>query len=244
MPSISIVYKNRVVANYQVGKGDTLLIGRNKVNDIVIDSPLVSNQHAKIDSDGNGYLFVDLQSSNGSFKDGRPIKSHWLNDGDTIDIGNYKVKFLNPKVIKQLQKPPSVINKTMKIDPKKIQEILKSKKQKDNFNIKTAQKTVQKRRKPTAVLSYLSGDKTRLQLNCNLIRIGKDPKSEVPVKGFGIGKIAAIINRSSDGWYISSVGGYFRPRLNNILLKKSIKLNNFDIIKIGTTKLQFLLKYK
>ena len=68
MPSISIIYKNQIVANYQVSKGDTLLIGRNNVNDIVIDSPLVSNQHAKIDSDGNGYLYVDLQSSNGSFK--------------------------------------------------------------------------------------------------------------------------------------------------------------------------------
>ena len=244
MPSISIISKNQIVANYQISKGDTLLIGRNKVNDIVIDSPLVSNQHAKIDSDGNGYLYVDLQSSNGSFKDGRPIKSHWLNDGDIIAIGNYMLKFLNPKVIKQPQKTPSVINKTMKIDPKRIQEILKTNKPKDNLNIKAKKKSAAKRKKPVAVLCYLSGDKTRLQLNGNLIRIGKDLKSEVPVKGFGIGKTAAIINKLSDGWYISSVGGFFRPRLNNVLLEKSIKLNNFDIITIGATKLQFLLRYK
>ena len=142
MPSISIIYKNQIVANYQISKGDTFLIGRNKVNDIVIDSPLVSNQHAKIDSDGNGYLYVDLQSSNGSFKDGRPIQSHWLNDGDTIAIGNYAMKFLNPKVIKQPQKTPSVVNQTVKIDAKKIQEILKPNKPKDNFKIKAKQKNV------------------------------------------------------------------------------------------------------
>jgi pSer/pThr/pTyr-binding forkhead associated (FHA) protein len=244
MPSISIIHKNQIVANHQISKGDTLLIGRNKVNDIVIDSPLVSNQHAKIDSDGNGYLYVDLQSSNGSFKDGRPIKSHWLNDGDTIAIGNYMLKFLNPKVIKQPQKTPTVINKTMKIDPKRIQEILKTNKRKDNLNVNAKKKSTPKRKKPVAVLFYLSGDKTRLQLNGNLIKIGKDPKSEVPVKGFGIGKTAAIINKLSDGWYISSVGGFFKPRLNNVLLEKTIKLNTFDIITIGATKLQFLLRYK
>ena len=37
------------------------------------------------------------------------------------------------------------------------------------------------------------------------------------------------------------LGGLFKPRLNNIILKKSIKLNNLDIITIGSTQLQFLI---
>jgi hypothetical protein len=53
MPTISLLLKNKVLANYQITKGDTLLIGRNGVNDIVIDSLAISNQHAKIESDGN-----------------------------------------------------------------------------------------------------------------------------------------------------------------------------------------------
>jgi pSer/pThr/pTyr-binding forkhead associated (FHA) protein len=244
MPSISIIFKNQIVANYQVSKGDTFLIGRHKVNDIVLDSPLVSNQHAKIDSDGNGYLYADLQSSNGSFKDGRPIQSHWLNDGDTILIGNYVLKFLNPKIIKQPQKTQSGINKTVKIGPKKIQEILRANKPKDDLKIKAKKKYVPKRKEQIAVLSYLSGGGTRLRINGNLIRIGRDPKSEVPVKGFGIGKTAAIITKLSDGWHISGVGGFFKPKLNDAILEKSIKLKHFDIITIGNTKLQFLLSYK
>ncbi len=244
MPSISIIYKNQIVANYQVSKGDTFLIGRNKVNDIVIDSPLVSNQHAKVDSDGNGYLYVDLQSSNGSFKDGRPIQSHWLNDGDTIAIGNYFLKFLNPKIIKQPKKTPSAINKTVKVNPRKIQEILKASKSKDSLKIKGKKKNVPKRKEQIAVLSYLSGGGTRLRLNGNIIRIGRDPKSEVPVKGFGIGETAAVITKLSDGWYISGAGGFFKPKLNDATLEKSVKLKHFDIITIGNTKLQFILSYK
>jgi pSer/pThr/pTyr-binding forkhead associated (FHA) protein len=244
MPSISTIFKNQIVANYQVSKGDTILIGRHKINDIVIDSPLVSKQHAKIDSDGNGYLYVDLHSSNGSFKDGCPIQSHWLNDGDTILIGNYVLKFLNPKIIKQPKKNPSGINETVKVDPKKIQEILKANKPKDNHKINTQKKNVPKRKEQIAVLSYLSRGGTRFRLNGNLIRIGRDPKSEVPVKGFGIGKTAAIITKLSDGWYISGAGGFFKPKLNDAILEKSIKLKHFDIIKIGNTKLQFILSHK
>ncbi len=68
MPTISLFFKEKILANYQISKGDTLLVGRNKINDIVIDNLAVSAQHAKIESDGNGFLYVDLQSENGSFE--------------------------------------------------------------------------------------------------------------------------------------------------------------------------------
>lgn len=244
MASISIIFKNKIVAKHQISRGDTLLIGRNKVNDIVINSPLVSNQHAKIDSDGKGYHYVDLQSLNGSFKDGQMIKSLWLNDGDSITIGNYMLKFLNPKIIKQQKKPPSIIDKTTKIDTKKFRELIRSKKSKGKQDHKAKRANVTKRRKPVAELFYLSGNKTRVQLNGNLIRIGKDPKSDVLVKGFGFGKTTATINKTTDGWYINYVGGFLKPRVNKITIKKPIKLNNFDIITIGSARFQFLLGYR
>jgi pSer/pThr/pTyr-binding forkhead associated (FHA) protein len=78
----------------------------------------------------------------------------------------------------------------------------------------------------------------------NLIKIGKDPKSDVLVNGFGLGQTAAVINKMTDGWYISYVGGFSKPRVNNTILKKPVKLKNFDIIKFGSTKLQFLLGYR
>jgi pSer/pThr/pTyr-binding forkhead associated (FHA) protein len=91
------------------------------------------------------------------------------------------------------------------------------------------------------MLSYLTDNKKDVQLIDDLIKIGKDSNSDVFVKGFGVGKTAAVINKTADGWYISYVRGFSKPRVNRAPLMKAIKLNNFDIITVGSTELQFKL---
>jgi pSer/pThr/pTyr-binding forkhead associated (FHA) protein len=92
-----------------------------------------------------------------------------------------------------------------------------------------------------SVLSHLTGIKDNIQLNAKMIRIGKDPDSDIVIKSLWIGKTAAVVNQMSDGWYINYVGGISKLRVNNKVIKKSVKLNNLDIITIGSTKLQFLI---
>jgi pSer/pThr/pTyr-binding forkhead associated (FHA) protein len=240
MATIKLLFKDKILENYQIGAEDSLLIGRDNANDVIIDNLAVSAQHAKIESIENRFLFVDLESENGSFVNERHIRSHWLNHGDIITIGKHVLEFLNPTNQKQQKIKTSMITKTMQLDTQKIRELMKLNKSK--YPKKNAKRTnVAKQEKTVAVLSYLSGNKKRVQLNDSLIKIGKDPKSDVLIKGFGIGKTAAVINKLSDGWYISCVGRFSKPRLNNMILKKSIKLNNLDIITIGSTKLQFLI---
>jgi len=240
MPTLSLQFEDKLLGNFQISHGDTLLIGRNKVNDIVIDNLAVSAQHAKIESDGKGFLFVDLQSENGCFVNDQLIKSHWLNDGDTIAIGKHLLKFLNPKYIKQPEKQSSAIIKTMQMDTKRFRELVNKNKQKDGDETSTGENKGILQRKPVGILSYLSGSKEDIQLNNAIIRIGRGSKANVKVKGFTVGKTAAVLNRLSDGWHISYVGGISKLRVNNKILRKSAKLNNLDIISIGTTKLQFL----
>jgi pSer/pThr/pTyr-binding forkhead associated (FHA) protein len=222
-------------------KGDTLLVGRNKINDIVIDSLAVSAQHAKIESDGNGFLYVDLQSENGSFVRHLLITSYWLNDGDTITIGKHKLKFSNPKINKQTEKQSSAINKTMQMDTKKYRELMKKNKQKINHDNLSIEKNGKEHSRPRGILSFWSENKEDLELNAKSVRIGKDPQSDILIKSFAVGKTSAVINKLPDGWYINYVGGLSKPRLNNKIFKKSVKLKNLDIISIGSTKLQFLI---
>ena len=99
----------------------------------------------------------------------------------------------------------------------------------------------QKKKKSVGYLSYLSGNKKQFKINDKLTRIGKDPQSDILVKGFAVGKTAAAINKLPDGWHISYVEGLSRPRVNNKTLKKSIKLENLDVVVIGWTKLQFFI---
>ena len=241
MPTISLLFKDKILANYQISKGDTLLVGRNKINDIVIDNLAVSSQHAKIESDGCGFLYVDLQSENGSFVHDQLIKSHWLNDGDTIAIGKHHLKFLNPKIDKLPEKISSAINKTMQMDTKKYRELLKKNKQEIDHKSPPNKNNDKAHRGPQCKLSFLSERKEDLGLNAKPVRIGKDPQSDILVKGFAVVKTSAIINKLPDGWYINYVGGLSKPRLNNKTIKESIKLEKLDIISIGSTKLQFII---
>jgi pSer/pThr/pTyr-binding forkhead associated (FHA) protein len=91
-------------------------------------------------------------------------------------------------------------------------------------------------------LAYLSGGRGTLVLTGNLIKIGKDPASEVVAKGFGVGWAAATISRRPDGYYLSRVGGLVKPRVNSRKVDTSQRLRDLDVIDIGSVKLQFFLK--
>ena len=241
MPTLSVLFKDKVVSNYQLTKGDTFLIGRNSVNDIVIDNLAVSAQHAKVESDGNGFVYVDLNSENGSFLGDALIKHYWLNDGDAITIGKHILKFTNAKTRKQPVKKPSSINQTMQMDTKEFRELMRKNQQIEEDTQKLNEKAVQNSKNSVGIISYLAGNKKQIKINDNLTRIGKDPQSDVIVTGLGVGKTAATISKLPDGWHISYVEGFSRPRVNNKILKKSIKLENLDLIVIGSTKLQFFI---
>ena len=241
MPTIEMLFKEKPIGNYSIGAGDTLLIGRNAVNDIVIDNLAVSAQHAKIESIGSEFLFVDLQSENGSFVNDQHIKSHWLDHGDTITVGKHTLIFSNPGDVEHEKIKIFGNTKTMQIDTKKFRDLLTRNQNEEvpgdesKVNNNSAQKM------QTCILSYLTGKKQNIQLNAKMIRIGKDPDSDIFVKGLRVGKTSAVINKLPDGWHINFVGGFSRPRINNKPLKKTAKLNNLDIITVGSTRLQFLL---
>jgi len=63
-------------------------MGRDSSNEIVIDDPKSSRQHAKIKLEGDNFVIYDLASSNGTFVNGEKITSVKLNDGDEIKIGD------------------------------------------------------------------------------------------------------------------------------------------------------------
>ena len=63
--------------------GSTFTIGRSSSADLVLDSRRVSRQHAMIRCDEKSYTFFDLNSSNGSWVDGREVDQPVaLHDGE------------------------------------------------------------------------------------------------------------------------------------------------------------------
>src|SRR5687767_2056602 len=69
-------------------------IGRKPHNDIQIDNLAVSGEHAVIVTILNDSFLEDLGSTNGTVVNGNPIKKHFLQNNDVIELGKYKLKFI------------------------------------------------------------------------------------------------------------------------------------------------------
>src|SRR5512137_2737431 len=83
-----------VMKEYPLNKERTT-IGRKPHNDIVIDNLAVSSEHAAIVTILNDSFLEDLDSTNGLAVNGTPTKKHFLQNNDVIEIGKYKLKYLN-----------------------------------------------------------------------------------------------------------------------------------------------------
>jgi len=69
-------------------------IGRKPSNDIQIDNLAVSGEHAVIVTIMSDSFLEDLGSTNGTIVNGNPVKKHFLQNNDVIELGKYKLKFL------------------------------------------------------------------------------------------------------------------------------------------------------
>ena len=73
---------------------DRMTIGRRPDSDVFLDDVTVSRDHALLVRRGGDLYLDDLGSLNGSYVNRRRIESHRLEDGDELQIGKYKLTFL------------------------------------------------------------------------------------------------------------------------------------------------------
>ena len=82
-----------VIKEVQITKDKTTL-GRRPYNDIVIDNLAVSGEHAVLQMVGSDVFIEDLNSTNGTYINGKAVKKQLLTHNDTVEIGKYKIKYL------------------------------------------------------------------------------------------------------------------------------------------------------
>lgn len=82
-----------VIKEVQITKDKTTL-GRRPYNDIVIDNLAVSGEHAVLQMTGSEVFIEDLNSTNGTYINGKAVKKQLLSHNDTVEIGKYKIKYL------------------------------------------------------------------------------------------------------------------------------------------------------
>jgi hypothetical protein len=72
---------------------EPVTIGRLPECDVVLGDPNVSRRHSEIRRRGNGFVVVDLGSTNGTKVNGAGVKERQLVDGDEITVGGTKIRF-------------------------------------------------------------------------------------------------------------------------------------------------------
>jgi pSer/pThr/pTyr-binding forkhead associated (FHA) protein len=218
---------------------ERMTVGRKPHNDIQIDNLAISGEHAAIVTILNDSFLEDLNSTNGTLVNGQQIKKHFLQNGDVIELGKYKLKFLCEKPLPQ---DGPDFEKTMIIRPGAIKpgdivppQPLPAVPPVPNLPGDTTQVGAAAGASAAILgaLQILSGPNAgkEVELSKNLTTLGK-PGTQV-----------AVITRRPQGYFITHVEGAQFPVVNGKPLDaQAHPLNDHDVVEIAGTKMEFFIK--
>jgi pSer/pThr/pTyr-binding forkhead associated (FHA) protein len=85
-----------------------MVLGRDDSCDISLDSRYVSRFQNLFLETPEGWMLIDLSSTNGCFVNGRRIREHCLRDGDLIAVGHHQMRFTGPSAKARVGEVPEV----------------------------------------------------------------------------------------------------------------------------------------
>ncbi len=233
MALLTLQFKDLALKEFEL-TGESLTIGREPGNDIVVENLLVSGYHARIDSAGKEYVLTDLQSKNGTFLNGEKVTSTKLKDGDQILIGKHTLIFtLHPD---ELEDDFKLTEETMFLEVAQGGSETPAPDPQSPALDSTAVSTER-----PAVLTFVTGGSGEYELTKKLVKLGKGEEADIHVGGLFTPKVAATISRRPTGYHLSATGRA-KVKVNNVQIQSSHRLKEFDTIEIGPAKLQFYYK--
>ncbi len=112
MARLILSLDGQVLAEYNMNK-ERYTIGRLPDNDVRIDNPAVSGHHSLVINILNDSFLEDLNSTNGTYVNGKLVKKHALQHGDVITVGHHQLRFVD----QQSDAEQDEFEKTMIIRP-------------------------------------------------------------------------------------------------------------------------------
>jgi pSer/pThr/pTyr-binding forkhead associated (FHA) protein len=89
-----------------------LTLGRDGANDIIIDHPLASRRHARLERDESGYFVHDLDSTNGTYVNGDRIEGvHMLRNQDKVWVADTEIIFNDPEATQKGPLPAEILKR-------------------------------------------------------------------------------------------------------------------------------------
>ena len=215
-----------VIKEVQITKDKTTL-GRRPYNDIVIDNLAVSGEHAVLQMVGGDVFIEDLNSTNGTYINGKAVKKQLLQHNDTVEIGKYKIKYLVDE--------SSDYEKTMIMRPGGAQPGMGAPAglgASSGFGALGAASAPAPATQPASI-KVLNGAAAgrEVVLTKVVTTVGKP------------GVQVASITKRPNGYAFAHVEGATKPSVNGIpLVGDSVPLRNGDVIELAGTQMQFIYR--
>jgi hypothetical protein len=223
---------------------ERMTIGRKASNDVQIDNLAISGEHAAVVTILNDSFLEDLNSTNGTLVNGQPAKKHFLKNGDVIELGKYKLKY----VAEQVQHADAAdFEKTMIMRPGALKQAslehspppAKDEAARPSGDTLTGRAAFQPAAPASAapvaagVIQILNGANAgrELELTKTLTTLGKP------------GVQVAVIAKRPHGFFITHVEGAHFPVINGQTIDaQANQLKDHDVIEIAGIKMEFFLK--
>ena len=220
MPKLVLSLDGVVLREINLSKERTT-IGRRSHNDVVIDNLAVSGEHAVIFTSGSDTYLEDLGSTNGTTVNGQPIKKHLLQDGDTLEVGKYRLRYLTdgsaPDSEVDIDTSQPLRREFYGPGPATIQ-------------VRLPGGGVDEQQPATAMIKIMSGANAgrELALVKALTTVGRP------------GHQVAVITRRPTGYFIAHVEGEMFPSVNGASLGSAAHpLKDKDLIELAGVKMEF-----
>lgn len=247
MPKLTLKFEDRELQECAVGT-HPVTIGRLPDNMIVIDNPAVSGRHARVFKEGHHYVVEDLQSTNGTFVNEKPVARHTLLDGDVMLVGKHALVF---SLAGGEQEAPDEaqdrfvpeIGGTMHLDTLRQKELLAGL---DHGRISQMHSVIPRTAIPMPPVRVGSvrvvagkSDHADYQLTAVTTIIGKADAAQIKTKGWFKPKVAAAIAKKGDGFTVTPMSA--RLSVNGKRITGRQELRDGDVIDVSGLTLEFRL---
>ena len=223
MPKMIVSIDGVVIKEVQLTKDRTTL-GRRPYNDIVIDNLAVSGEHAVMQMSGSEVHIEDLNSTNGSYVNGKAIKKHLLQNGDVIEVGKYKIKFIGDVAENSFEK-------TQMVRPSQAAALAAL----------AAAPVARPAAVPEPTFGASSGIKAAIKVLSGAAS-GREVALTKVVTTIGKPGVAvAAITKRAHGFVVHHVEGAGNPSLNGVPIGVDpVPLKSGDLIELAGTQMQFI----
>jgi len=227
-----------VIKEVQITKDKTTL-GRRPYNDIVIDNLAVSGEHAVLQMVGGDVFIEDLNSTNGTYINGKAVKKQLLTHNDTVEIGKYKIKYLVDE--------SGDYERTMIMRPSgaaAMQASAMAAQSAGQTGSQAGGQTGGHGGAPSGLAAQESAMQSASIKVLNGAAAGREVTLTKVVTTVGKpGVQVASITRRPGGFAFSHVEGTSRPSINGVpLAGDSAPLRNGDVIELAGTQMQFIFR--